>query len=129
MNIDVTLSGLSPDPGAPPPVPKEVRFFMFLKLFFFLTYFNSETSQSKKMQVREERAMGTGGVSAFGDLAGKECPLASVSPQRCGGGGWVFDEGGVVNLRGTSAPRTASLPPRIPAWRSTSAGMCPGRKG
>lgn len=43
--------------------------------------------------------------------------------------GWVgICGGGGVDLRGTSAPRTASRPLRIPAWRSTSAGTCPGRK-
>lgn len=32
-------------------------------------------------------------------------------------------------VRDTFAPRTASRPPHIPAWRSTSAGKCPGWRG
>lgn len=31
-------------------------------------------------------------------------------------------------VRGTCAPRTVCRLPRTPAWRSTSAGKCPGRK-
>ena len=93
------------------------------------TPFNPETSQSRGQVGRGTKGGGweRWGVAVDPALAeprwGKPSPSVRF-PSPTAAGRPVGGEGGA--LRGTSAPRTASRPPHIPAWRSTFAGKCPG---
>lgn len=120
---------LSPDSCSNCPPPKRPNFFFLKTCLLHLT--QKLHNQEDKWGGEQKGGDGSvGGVAVDPALAEPRWGKPSLSvrfPSPTAAGRPVGGEGGA--LRGTSAPRTASRPPHIPAWRSTFAGKCPGWVG